>query len=126
MNRTSRNIGLGVVLVLVVFSICTVAQTQDETVYVVGNGVSAPIAIQNAPASYTPEARNARVTGTIQLEAVVKADGSVTKVEVLKGLGYGLDEAAAKALSEWKFKPGTKDGKPVNVKIQITMNFSLR
>jgi len=126
MNRSLHNIGFGVLLAFVVLSISAVAQTQDETVYVVGNGVSEPVPIQNVPASYTPEARNARVTGTIQLEAVVLADGSVTKVEVLKGLGYGLDEAAAQALSEWKFKPGTKDGKPVNVKIKIIMNFSLR
>ena len=94
--------------------------------YAVGNGVSAPIPIRNVQPSYTPEARDAHATGTVQLEAVVGTDGSVSKIQVFGSVGYGLDESAAKALSEWRFKPGTKDGKPVNVRIQITMNFSLR
>jgi TonB family protein len=66
------------------------------------------------------------VTGTVELQAVIGTDGSVAKVQVTKGLGYGLDENAAKALAQWRFRPGTKDGKPVNVRIEIKMNFSLR
>jgi len=126
MTQLYRNVGLAAVLALLVFSVCTTAQTQDETVYAVGNGVSAPIPIRNVQPSYTPEARDAHATGTVQLEAVVGTDGSVSKIQVIGSVGYGLDESAAKALSEWRFKPGTKDGKPVNVRIQITMNFSLR
>ena len=127
MTPIPRNVVLALAFVFVVVSGNAAAlQQQDDAVYTVGNGVSAPIALQNVQPSYTQEARDARVQGTIQLEAVVGSDGSISKVQVLKSLGYGLDENAAKALSEWRFKPGTKDGKPVNVRIQVTMSFSLR
>jgi TonB family protein len=127
MSQISRNVGLALILAFLVVSVSSAAlQQQDETVYPVGNGVTEPIPLKNVQPSYTQEARDARVQGTIQLEAVIGSDGSISKVQVLKSLGYGLDENAAKALSEWQFKPGTKDGKPVNVRIQVTMNFSLR
>jgi TonB family protein len=113
-------------LAFVVFSVAATAQQQEETVYYVGNGVSEPVMIQTVQPGYTQEARDARVTGTVELQAVIGTDGSVAKVQVTKGLGYGLDENAAKALAQWRFRPGTKDGKPVNVRIEIKMNFSLR
>ena len=127
MTQISRNAGLALILAFLVASISSAElQQQDDTVYTVGNGVTEPIAVKNVQPSYTQEARDARAQGTILLEAVIGRDGSISKVQVLKALGYGLDESAAKALSEWQFKPGTKDGKPVNVRIQVTMNFSLR
>ena len=46
---------------------------------------------------------------------------------VIEGLllGMGLDEKALEALKQWKFKPGSKDGKPVKVQASIEMNFRL-
>src|SRR4030095_8756060 len=124
MSQLSRNVGLALILAFLVVSVSSAAlQQQGATVYPVGNGVTEPIPVKNVQPSYTQEARDARVQGTIQLEAVIGSDGSISKVQVLKSLGYGLDENAAKALSEWRFKPGTKDGKPVNVRIQVLMNF---
>jgi protein TonB len=99
--------------------------SQDQ-VYRTGGDVTAPVIIENVQPSYTPEAREAKIQGNIQLSAIVTADGGVQDVEVVKGLGYGLDENAVSALSKWRFKPGTKDGKPVKVKIGVTINFSLR
>jgi TonB family protein len=55
-------------------------------------------------------------------------DGSVGEVRITKSLDqqYGLDEQAIKALVQWQFKPGTKDGKPADVRISIEMSFSLK
>ena len=39
---------------------------------------------------------------------------------------YGLDEAAVKAMKQWEFKPGLKDGKPVAVRISVDMAFTLK
>jgi protein TonB len=44
---------------------------------------------------------------------------------VIKGLGKGLDEEAIKAVSQWKFKPGQKNGKPVAVFANVRVQFRL-
>ena len=75
---------------------------------------------------YTPEAREARIQGTIELRATVREDGTVKVEEVKRGLGYGLDEAASAAVEQWRFRPGTINGKPVKVMMSILVNFSLR
>ncbi|MGB6943640.1 MAG: TonB family protein [Bryobacteraceae bacterium] len=74
---------------------------------------------------YSGEARNARVEGAVILRLVVASDGKPKEVTVVRGLGMGLDENAINAVSNWRFHPGTKDGTPVNVRIQIEVNFRL-
>jgi TonB family protein len=62
------------------------------------------------------------------LAAVVLDDGKVGDVSVSQSLDsvHGLDEEAVKAMKQWEFKPGTKDGKPVAVRIHVQMRFALR
>jgi protein TonB len=48
-----------------------------------------------------------------------------TDVQVEKSLGYGLDEEAVKAVSQYRFKPAQKDGRPVAVQIHIAVNFQI-
>jgi len=56
-------------------------------------------------APYPPEAEARQIQGTVQVRVEVNPDGSVHSARVLKGLGYGLDEAAIKAIRKFKFKP---------------------
>jgi protein TonB len=58
----------------------------------------------------------------------VLADGKVSDVEVTESLDsvHGLDANAAKAMKLWEFKPGTKDGKPVAVRIHVDMAFTMK
>lgn len=74
---------------------------------------------------YSEEARKANLQGQITLSLVVGADGSVSGVQIRKSLGMGLDEQAIGAVMQWRFKPGTKDGKPVRVATQVTVSFGL-
>ena len=60
------------------------------------------------------------------LKVVVDVDGRAKDIEVLNGLGLGLDEQAVMAIQRWKFKPGEKDGVPVAVQAQIEINFKLK
>jgi len=101
---------------------------QEQTVYKPGNGVTLPSVIRQVKAQYTREAMDAHIEGTVGLEVVVLADGKVGDVRVSKSLDptYGLDQQAVKAMKEWLFKPGTKDGKPVAVQVSVEINFTLK
>ena len=60
------------------------------------------------------------------LGAVVKKDGTVGEVTVKKSLHPQLDEEAVKAMRQWQFKPGTRDGKAVDVAVDVEMTFNLK
>jgi TonB family protein len=95
-------------------------------VYRAGSGVSAPKVLHRVEPSYTPEARIARIQGIVLLEFVVNEDGRAQDITVLSGIGRGLDEQARRAVSQWEFRPGTKDGKPVKVAITEELVFRFR
>jgi TonB family protein len=59
------------------------------------------------------------------LEVVIKKDGSVDVLRVVRAAGYGLDENAIAALKQWVFRPGSKNGTPVDVAINVEVNFNL-
>ncbi len=74
---------------------------------------------------YPEIAKRAGIEGRVFVKAFVDKEGNVTKVEIMKGLGAGCDEAAEKAVKETKFKPGKQRGKPVNVQVVIPIVFKL-
>ncbi len=75
--------------------------------------------------AYTESAREALVTGTVVLRAVLSADGSVRHILVLAGLPNGLTETAVRAARRIKFTPATIDGRPVSTFVQMEYNFNL-
>ena len=74
---------------------------------------------------FTEEARRAKLQGTVDLVIVVGADGRVANVQVIRGLGLGLDERAVDAVKQWKFRPGTADGKPIAMSASVAVTFRL-
>jgi len=91
----------------------------------VGNGTSAPRLVAKTEPSYTQEARDADVQGTVVLELEVWPDGKAHNVQVVRGLGYGLDEDATKTVQLWEFEPAMKEDKPVRVSANVRMAFRL-
>src|SRR5262249_53089057 len=91
-----------------------VEDTVTAGIYRAGNGVTLPRIIHEVHPNYTSEAMHARIQGGVALECIVQPDGSVGKVTVLRSLDsqFGLDDEAVKAAKQWKFEPGTRDGKP--------------
>lgn len=75
---------------------------------------------------YPEIAKRAGVEGKVYVLAFVNEQGEVTKAEIIKGLGAGLDEAALKAVKTTKFKPGKQRGKPVRVQVSIPIVFKLQ
>ena len=97
-----------------------------EGTYHVGGGVTAPVPVYRVDPVYSEEARKARYEGTVVLEALVRKDGKVDVVHLLRGLGFGLDQSAIEALRRWRFRPGTKNGMPVDVTVNVEVTFNIR
>jgi TonB family protein len=77
--------------------------------------VETPVEITFKPKpAYTPEAREKKLEGEVQLEVLFSADGKVQVLRLLLGLGSGLDESARSAAAQIRFRPGTRDGNPVD------------
>jgi TonB family protein len=74
---------------------------------------------------YTAEARNLRLEGEVSLRVVFQANGTVRLVRVVRGLGHGLDEAAAEAAMRVRFKPATRGGVAVDTDATINITFEL-
>ena len=74
---------------------------------------------------YTKEAIQLGLEGEVILEVIFMASGKIKILKVLKGLGYGLDESARSAAEKIKFKPGQRQGKPVNVQGRLRVIFQL-
>lgn len=92
----------------------------------VGGDVTRPDKISGPNPQYTEIARKARIQGVVIVEAIIDKNGNVTNVRVLKPLPMGLDQAAVDAVENWKFKPATLNGKPVDVYYNLTVNFRLQ
>ena len=60
------------------------------------------------------------------LEVVVRRDGSVGEAHVLQGLGYGLEQRAIDAVKQWRFAPAQRKGAPVDVLVEVAVEFTLR
>jgi TonB family protein len=97
-------------------------------VYRPGSGVVNPRILREVKPQYTADAMRAKVQGTVLLECVVLADGTVGRVDVVRSLDatFGLDSEAIKAARQWRFQPGTRFGEPVNVLVTIELTFTLR
>jgi TonB family protein len=96
-----------------------------DPIYEGGAGVTAPVPTYQPSPPYSLKAARAKVSGVVRLAFVVDTDGSVKDVEVVKGLGYGLDENAVKTVKTWKFKPATRQGLPVKARATIEVTFAL-
>jgi TonB family protein len=91
-----------------------------------GSGIEPPRLLREVKADYTEAARRAGTTGDVLLEIVVRRDGSVGDVKLLQGLGGGLNERAVQAVRQWRFAPATRRGTPVDVIVEVAVQFKLR
>jgi protein TonB len=94
--------------------------------YRAGSGITAPRLIREVKPDYTEEARRRGVEGDVVLEIVVRSDGSVGDIKVLQGLGAGLDRRASDAVRQWRFSPARRFGTPVDVIVEVAVEFKLR
>jgi periplasmic protein TonB len=91
-----------------------------------GSGITAPELVHEVKPDYTEEARRRGLGGDVVLEIVVRSDGRVGTVRVVQGLGGGLDQRAADAVRQWRFRPARRLGTPVDVIVEVAVEFRLR
>ncbi len=75
---------------------------------------------------YPEIAKRAGVQGRVYVKAYVDESGKVNKVELIRGIGAGCDEAAMEAVQSVMFKPGKQRGKPVKVQVTVPVLFKLQ
>jgi TonB family protein len=98
----------------------------DQRVYTaVPLGGTQPEEIDRVLPQYPLTARRAGVQGPVVLRGIVRRDGTIDNVEVIKDLPYGLGDAARDAVSRWRFRPATYRGDPIDVYYTVTVNFRL-
>ena len=84
------------------------------------------IPLQRIPPQYPRDAARSGITGWVQLEVLVNADGTVRSARVLESKPKGMFEAAAmQAVLRWKFKPKVVNGQPVQQKGAQRIEFNL-
>ncbi|MCE5310340.1 MAG: M56 family metallopeptidase [Acidobacteriales bacterium] len=132
LNRGASRAGLGrasalalVLAAFVVFLPLGAARNADEKVYRIGGGVQPPSVIHKVEPKMTPEARDAKFEGSVLLSIEVDTQGVPRNIKVIRGSKYGLTESAIEAVKQWRFKPGSKNGRPVRVRALIEVNFRL-
>ena len=89
-------------------------------------GGTQPVEIDRVIPNYPAAARRVHAEGSVVVRGIVRRDGTIDNVEVIKDLAYGLGEAARQAVSQWKFRPATYRGEPIDVYYTVTVNFRMR
>jgi protein TonB len=87
--------------------------------------VTPPVPIEKPEPPYTEKARKAHYSGTVVLWLLVDAQGDVKQAQVMKPLGLGLDQNALRSVRTWKFRPATRHGTPVPVRVMVSVSFKL-
>ncbi len=101
----------------------TESESEPAGPFEVGGEIEPPRRLLAPLPSYPDDAWAQGVSGDVLVRAVIDEKGDVTDVEVLRGLPYGLTEAAVEAIRRWKFAPATRQGKPVAVYRNLNLRF---
>jgi protein TonB len=90
----------------------------------VSQGVTQGLLIRKVAPNYPPLARQARIQGTVVLQAQISKTGDIQNLQLISGHPM-LAPAAIEAVKQWKYRPYILNGEPVEVDTQVTVNFTL-
>jgi TonB family protein len=108
-------------MVAVLLCTCLLCARESDEIYTVGNGVTSPRVIRQVSPEHP--SRGFRIQGTVLIGLIVTAKGEPEEVHVVRSLDKEVDQSAMDAVRQWRFEPGTKDGKPVAVRINVEIRF---
>jgi TonB family protein len=90
-----------------------------------GGSLTPPVPIRKVDPKYYPAAIADRIEGNVRLAAVIRRNGAVDSVWLLKSLDERLDQSAQEAMQQWLFDPAQHNGQPVDVDAIIEVPFRL-
>jgi len=116
------------------------ATAGENGLYKIGGPVSAPVLIASTEPEFPEEARQAKIGSNVLVNMWVGTDGLPSHVHAVRvvyvdhdghassgpnsaGSGLGFEEKAVEAVTKYKFKPATENGKPVLVELNVEVNF---
>jgi len=117
--RTSRTL---ITILLATFLLGTVLAEDSPKKVTKTEGLNALITKVQAP--YPPIARQLKIEGSVELEALVTENGTVEQVSIVSGNPV-LTRPASDAIKKWKFTPFTADGKAVKALVPVSMSFKM-
>lgn len=100
--------------------------SSDNDTFRLPPGAKPPTILRVVDPEFSDAARRERFEGVVAVSAVVNEEGMPTQIRVERSVGHGLDEKAVAAVSQYRFRPATLDGKPIAARIRITVSFRLR
>jgi len=99
--------------------------SSDDMILRVGRGITPPVLLSQAQATYSNIARQLKLRGDVTLSFVVRKDGSISNISIATPLGLGLDEQAIGALYQYRYKPAMQGSTPVSVYRDVVINFTI-
>jgi protein TonB len=85
--------------------------------------LAGPVPLRKVDPKYPPALVSARVQGDVILYAIIRKDGSVDSIQLVRGIEPRLDQNAMEALARWKFRPAERRGDPVELEAVVTIPF---
>jgi protein TonB len=124
MRRNVVNLFAWLIAVCLILLVLNGPASAQDTPKKVSKSEGLSAATTKVQPDYPPVARQLKIEGPVELEAVVTESGAVEKVNIVSGNPV-LTRPAADAVKRWKFTPFTSDGKPVKALVPVALNFKL-
>jgi TonB family protein len=105
---------------------CAQLDQGDDPRFHRGGTLSGPDLLQKVDPKYPPELIKQHVQGEVILYAIIRKDGSVDSIQLVRGVEPELDRNAMEALAHWKFRPGARDGIPIDMETVAHIPFRFR
>jgi TonB family protein len=100
-----------------------IEEAPDDTTSAAAKGLRLPLPYRRLRPPYPETAARAEAEATIDVEVDIGADGEVSKVEVVRWGGFGLDEATINTVRQMHFRPAMRDNEPVPMRVLLRYNF---
>jgi TonB family protein len=98
-------------------------RSSSDAPRVISSDLSGPVPLKKIDPKYPPTLISEHVEGEVILYAILRSDGSVDSIQLVRGLDEQLDANAMNALSQWKFRPAIKQGSPVDLEAIVHIPF---
>lgn len=95
----------------------------DTSAAAAGGELTGPVPVRKVDPRYPPALRTEGVAGEVVLYAIIRKDGSVDSIQLIRGVHPELDKNAMEALARWKFEPARRNGEPVELEALVRIPF---